>query len=38
MCLQKEAWVSGARLWTDDQREAFANEYACLLPQGRQSS
>ena len=22
----REAWVSGARSWTDDQREAFANE------------
>ncbi|KAG7091227.1 hypothetical protein E1B28_010278 [Marasmius oreades] len=22
----KEAWVSGARLWTDAQREAFAND------------
>lgn len=22
----KEAWMSGARSWTDDQREAFANE------------
>lgn len=22
----KEAWVSGARNWDDDQREAFANE------------
>lgn len=24
--LQKEAWVSGARLWTDARREQFANE------------
>ena len=23
---QKEAWVSGARTWTDDRREQFANE------------
>lgn len=23
----REAWVSGARSWTDDEREAFANEY-----------
>lgn len=22
----KEAWISGARLWTDAQRESFAND------------
>jgi hypothetical protein len=27
---QKEAWVSGARTWTDARREAFANEYVPL--------
>lgn len=27
----REAWVSGARLWTDAQREDFANEYAPRL-------
>jgi hypothetical protein len=28
---QKEAWVSGARFWSDEQREAFANEYVKSL-------
>jgi hypothetical protein len=28
---QKEAWVSGARFWSDEQREAFANEYVISL-------
>ncbi|KAK0208825.1 hypothetical protein DFS33DRAFT_1372078 [Desarmillaria ectypa] len=25
----KEAWVSGARYWTDDEREDFANDLSC---------
>jgi hypothetical protein len=28
---QKEAWVSGARTWTDARREQFANEYVLCL-------
>ena len=34
MCIRdrlKEAWVSGARLWSATQREAFANESVARL-------